>query len=212
MTMNEYVKLGAMKYHYLLLLTFSIFLAGCSDKPKLSPLPGDAIILAFGNSLTYGTGAGREESYPAVLANIINREVINAGIPGEISKAGLERLPMLIEQYQPGLLILCHGGNDFLQKRNLEQAKRNIQNMVRLATSRNIPVVLLGVPKPGLFLNSADMYAEIADATGAIFIEDLIPDILGDNTLKSDTVHPNKAGYNKMADHIATVLKDAGAI
>ena len=56
------------------------------------------------------------------------------------------------------------------------------------------------------------MYKKVADSTGIVFIEDLIPDVLGDNSLKSDTVHPNKDGYRVMAEKIYSVLQGAGAL
>lgn len=202
----------SMGLRYLSLILLSIALTACGDKPRLPRLSDNAVILAYGDSLTYGTGAARSESYPAVLQRLSGHRVINAGIHGEITRTGLERLPAQLHKYHPGLLILCHGGNDFLQKRDPVQVANNILRMVELARRRNIPVILLGVPKPGLFLRSADMYKEIADATGALLIDDLIPDVLGDASLKSDPVHPNRDGYRIMAEEILAVLKQNGAL
>ena len=200
-----------MKNHPVIWL-LCLLLAGCGDGPKLPPLAGDSVILAFGDSLTNGTGAGAEESYPAVLAELSGRQVINEGVPGEVSEDGIRRLPRVLQEYQPRLLILCHGGNDFLQQLDPARMEANVRGMIRLAQDQNIPVVLLGVPRPGLFLAAAEVYKNIADSTGVIFIEDLIPDILKDRALKSDTVHPNKEGYRMMAEGIYKVLQDAGAL
>ncbi len=131
---------------------------------------------------------------------------------GEESEQGLNRLPALLEKYQPKLLILCHGGNDILRKKDLGKVEANLRQMIQLARTQNIPVVLLGIPKPGLFLSSAEIYQEIADSTGVIFIEDLIADVLGDKSLKSDTVHPNKEGYRTMAEFIHSLMQSSGAI
>ena len=139
------------------------------------------------------------------------RTVINAGISGEISNVGLERLPELLDKHQPKLIILCHGGNDFLRKNDIGALEANIRAMISLAKSKNIDVVLLGVPRPGLFLSSAEVYGDIARTTDVVFIEDLLADILADRDLKSDTVHPNAQGYRRMAEGIYQQLGDAGA-
>jgi len=199
--------------HQIFCLWLLIFLAACGDSSQqLERLPDDAVILAFGDSLTYGTGAEKNESYPVILENTINRKVINAGVSGELSIQGLKRLPKFLDKHQPGLLILCHGGNDILQRGSYAVAEANIRKMIALAENKNIPVILLGVPKPGLFLSSAKLYANIAENTNVIFMPNLIADILSDASMKSDSVHPNNAGYRKMASTLADTLRDAGAL
>ena len=203
-----------MKFINCFALFICLFLYACggNDNDQLSRLESDSIILAFGDSLTHGTGAKQNESYPAILEQLTGRKVINAGIPGEISEKGLMRLPELLEKHHPDLLILCHGGNDILRKQDVKKMGSNIEVMIKLAQSQNIPVILLGVPQFGIFLSPAEIYSEIADKTGVIYIGDLVSDILGDNSLKSDTVHPNKDGYRKMAEQIYIVMQKAGAI
>jgi len=195
----------------LLLLAFA--LAGCGGSaPKLSKLPADAVILAFGDSLTFGTGAQAETSYPAVLEQLIGRKVWSAGVPGEVSAAGLARLPSALDYYQPRLLILCHGGNDFLRKLGDAQAAENLRAMIRLARDRGIDVMLLAVPKPGLFPSPPDFYAEIAKEFGLPYEDAALKAILRDNELKSDIAHPNAKGYAKLAAAVAAALKKSGAL
>ncbi len=202
-----------MKSRFLCGVVILMLLAACgSDAPVLSKLSSDAVILAFGDSLTYGNGAKDDESYPVVLQQLTGRKVINAGISGEVSESGLNRLPALLDIHKPQLLILCHGGNDLLRKKDINKMEENIRKMIQLARARDIPVVMLGVPKPGLFLSSFEVYEKIAESTDIVFIEDLIPEVLGDNALKSDTVHPNKQGYRVMAETINSVLTDSGAL
>ncbi len=196
-----------------LCLLLLLCLTACSDStPQINPLSDDAVILAFGDSLTHGTGASKGESYPAILENSINRKVINAGVPGELTIQGLKRLPELLDKHQPKLLILCHGGNDILHRENLAEAEANIRQMIALATNKNIPVILLGVPKPGIFLSSAKLYSSIAENTDVLFIQNLLPEILSDASMKSDTVHPNEKGYRVMALALADTLRDSGAL
>lgn len=199
-----------MKFTYPIILA-CLFITACSEKPQLPLLSHDAVILAFGDSLTHGTGARMDESYPAVLEKLSGHKVINAGIPGEESEQGLQRLPGLLEKHQPALLILCHGGNDILRKKDLKKMESNLREMIRRAQAQNIPVVMLGMPQFGIFLSPAPVYQEIANSTGVVFIKDLISDLLKDNSLKSDTVHLNRDGYRKMAETIHAVLLEAGA-
>lgn len=195
------------------LLLLAAVLAGCGGgTPKLSRLPADAVVLAYGDSLTFGTGAQPETSYPAVLEKLIARKVWGAGVPGEMSAAGLARLPTALDYYQPRLLILCHGGNDFLRKLGDAQAAENLRAMIRLARQKGIDVVLVAVPKPGLFPSPPDFYAEIAKEFGLPYEESALKAILRDNELKSDIAHPNARGYAKLAEAIAALLKRSGAV
>ncbi len=197
---------------YCHVLTLAALLAACGQPPELPALaPGD-VVLAFGDSLTYGTGAGQQQAYPAVLASLSGLQIINAGVPGEVSAAGLRRLPALLDTHKPKLLILCHGGNDILRKQSLDTAAQNITRMIDLARERDIPVILLGVPKIGLLLSPADIYEQIAEQTDVVYVADLISDVLSDKRLKSDTVHPNAEGYRVMAETLHELLLDADVI
>ena len=84
--------------------------------------------------------------------------------------------------------------------------------MTSRAENNHMPVILLGVPKPGFFLRPAKLYAKIAENTNVIFMPNLIADVLSDASMKSDPVHPNKAGYRQMAAVLANTLQDAGAL
>lgn len=209
----EFTKINIKSWEtIILLLIISLTVTSCGSSGELPRLSTDAVILSFGDSLTRGKGAEDHQSYPALLQNLTNLKVINAGRSGEVSEEGLKRLPSLLDQHTPDLLILCHGGNDILRKKDLITMGENIRKMISLAEERNIPVVLLGVPRPGLFLSSAEIYSEIAESTGVIFIEDLIADVLSDKALKYDIAHPNQYGYEKIAKSIYDTLQDHGAI
>jgi acyl-CoA thioesterase I len=195
------------------LLLLCLLPAGCGDPvPQLPELTQDAVILAFGDSITAGTGAGREHAYPAQLERLTGRTVINAGVPGELSSAGLQRLPALLDRHQPQLLILCHAGNDILRNRDRGQAAGNLRTMVDHARQRGIAVLLLGVPEPGLRLRAAAFYREVAQASGVPLLNDVLTEILANNRYKSDPVHPNAAGYELMAQRIHAELQRAGAL
>jgi lysophospholipase L1-like esterase len=198
------------------LLAFALgaaLLAGCGERTlPLPPLDPGAIVLAFGDSLTYGTGASTAESYPAVLERLIGRKVVSSGVPGEISAVGLARLPVALEEAQPTLLILCHGGNDFLRKLPETQPAANIRAMVKLAKEKGVEVVLVGVPRPGLTGSPAGFYADIAREFRIPYDGEALKTVLTDNALKSDWVHPNAKGYARIAQSLAELLKRAKAI
>ncbi|MCI0401065.1 MAG: arylesterase [Gammaproteobacteria bacterium] len=190
-----------------------LLLYGCSsDTPPLPKLPEHGTILAFGDSLTAGQGAKKEESYPTVLAQLTKRDVINAGVSGELSGIGVKRLPQLLDRYQPDLLIICHAGNDMLRKKDPNEIKANLREMIQLAQQQSVPVVLLGVPRPGLFLTPASFYTELAEEFNLVYDGDILPDVLSDPSLKSDPVHANNRGYLQMAERIYELLKEHGAL
>ena len=195
-----------------LVAAFLLLLSACGQQAKLPPLAPDAVVLAFGDSLTYGTGANDEQSYPAQLARITGRRVVREGVPGEVSATGLARLPAVLDAHQPRLLILCHGGNDFLRRLPKAQAAENVRAMIRLAKDRGIEVLLIGTPEIGFTLTPPEFYAEIANQFGIPYEGDVLTKILRNGELKSDQIHPNAQGYRMMAERIADLLKKAGAI
>ncbi len=195
-----------------LIAVLALLLSGCGQPPKLQPLAPDAVVLAFGDSLTYGTGASEEESYPAQLARVTSRRVVREGVPGELSAAGLARLAALLDEHQPRLLLLCHGGNDFLRRLPKEQAAENLRAMIRLAKARGIEVLLIGTPEPGFAVTPAAFYGEIAKEFRIPYEGDVLGKILRDSSLKADQVHPNAKGYRFMAERVADLLRKSGAI
>jgi acyl-CoA thioesterase-1 len=186
--------------------------SGCGQKLKLPPLPPDAVLLAFGDSLTYGTGANEEESYPAQLARLTGRRVVREGVPGEVSEAGLARLPAALDEHKPRLLLLCHGGNDFLRRLPRDQAAANLRAMIKLAKARGVDVLLIGTPEPGFSVTPAAFYGEIAKEFRIPYESDVLGTILRDGSLKADQVHPNAKGYRMMAERVADLLKKSGAL
>ncbi|MDH5711384.1 MAG: arylesterase [Gammaproteobacteria bacterium] len=200
------------KYRYPVLALLVIFLVACDSTPQLKPLSKQAVVLAFGDSLTFGTGADRQLSYPARLQEMLSRTVINAGVPGEISQTGLKRLAPLLKQHNPELLILCHGGNDILRRFNLKQTKDNLQQMIDIARDNGTQIVLVGVPQFGIFLSSASLYKELADSNQLPLENNALSEILADGSLKSDQIHPNAEGYSVFANKIHKLLKQSSAI
>jgi lysophospholipase L1-like esterase len=196
----------------LLILALVLAAAACGQRPKLERLPANAVVLAFGDSLTFGTGADEAESYPAQLQTLIGRRVVGAGVPGEVTAQALERLPAALDEHAPRLLLLCIGGNDFLRRLGNAKAERNVRAMVQLAKGRGVAVLLIATPEPGLLPSPPAFYAAVAKDLGVPYEDGVIAEVLKDASLKSDPIHPNARGYRVIAERLAERLKKTGAI
>lgn len=200
----------------LLLLALAVWVGasgGRTDPPKIARLNDEATILAFGDSLTYGSGASPEQSYPSRLQALIGRKVINLGVPGETTEDGLQRLPVALDQTDPDLVILCLGGNDMLRRQDRARMRDNLAAMIALIRERDLPVILLGVPEPKLIgLSTEETYLHLAQQFGLALEAEALPDILGDAARKADQIHPNAQGYADLADAVAELLRRSGAI
>lgn len=188
--------------------------AACSPRPEaLAPLAPDAVILAFGDSLTAGTGAAPEASYPSRLEALSGRRVINGGIAGELSRGGVDRLPGLLEAHRPDLLILTHGGNDLLRRVDMEETRENLETMIGHAWERGIDVLLVAVPAPTLLrLRSDPLYAEIGQRLRVPVEDEALAHVLSRDTMKADPIHPNGDGYRYVAERIHRLLVQTGAL
>ena len=190
----------------------ALALAGCGERPKLEHLASDAVVLAFGDSLTYGTGAAEDESYPAQLERLIGRRVVRAGVPGEVTAQALERLPRALDEHSPRLVLLCIGGNDFQRRLGARQAEDNVRAMVKLARGRGVEVLLIGTPEPGFSVSPPAFYADIAKEFHLPYEGAVMGEVLRDQGLKSDPIHPNARGYRVIAERVAERLKQSGAL
>jgi lysophospholipase L1-like esterase len=133
-----------------------LFLAACGQSGRLTLTDSRSTILAFGDSLTHGTGVAASQSYPTVLDGLVKTKVIRSGIPGEISaNNGLKRLKGELDRHQPDLVILCHGGNDILRRLPGETTRQNLAAMVNLIRSSGAEVLLIAVPNISLFPKAA---------------------------------------------------------
>ena len=200
-----------------LLLMSLILLTGCSDEKKFKVLPKESVILAFGDSLTYGYGtAALDESYPSRLESIIGYTVINGGLNGDSASNGKERIVDVVEESDPDVVILSLGGNDMLRKQD-QNLEADLSDIVAYLKTRNIKVILLSEPKPSITLlnvtlKDADVYKVVADKFKIPLISGVFSNYLSDQKYKSDTIHLNALGYSEVAKDVAAKLVDFGMV
>lgn len=197
---------------FLILLSLLSFLGCGGSVPDQKPLAAHARILAFGDSLTWGKGVLPEESYPARLQAATGREVINGGLAGEVSVEGLKRFPIWLDEYEPSLVILCHGANDLLRSMNQDKVKENVRGMVKLARDRGIDVILISVPKYGDMRTAPGFYADIAREFNIPLENRSLEEILRHSKFHKDTFHPNPEGYQLIADALVKLMHASGAL
>jgi lysophospholipase L1-like esterase len=197
---------------FFIAVCIAFLLAACGRAPTLPKLNPHDVIVAFGDSLTHGTGASEETAYPAVLASLTGRTVINAGMPGDTTSTGLQRLPAVLDEYKPRLVLLCLGGNDMLHKQPAAAIENNLRLLVQTIRASGADVVLIAVPQPNLFGGAPDFYERVAKDMQLPLEQDVFSEVLKDNRLKSDPIHANAAGYRVVAERLAEFLREAGAL
>lgn len=193
----------------------------CDRDYEHAPLPSTSNVVILGDSLTYGIGANSGEDYPSLLAERTGWNIINAGVPGNTSRDGLARLPVILEAHERGerkidLLIIELGGNDFLKHVPESETVSNLRSILDHAKAQSISTVLIAIPKfspvGAAFgaLSDHPLYEQLAEETDTLLIEDLFSDVLAKNSLKADPIHPNAAGYRIVADELQSALVKSG--
>ncbi|MEP6391679.1 MAG: GDSL-type esterase/lipase family protein [Halioglobus sp.] len=203
---------------YSLILALLVGLAACGEPQRFSVLPAESTVLAFGDSITFGVGAAPQSSYPEQLAASTGWRVVNAGVSGDTAREARTRLAALLTQHQPELVIVELGGNDFLRQQRPAQVKGFLQTIVREAKTSGALVVLVAVPRLSMLratvgaLEDADLYAQLAEEEQLILVPDVLSDILSDESLRADAIHPNADGYAEFTQGILAVLDSVGLL
>ena len=198
------------------LLLALVLLLGACGKPKEAALPSGTRVLALGDSLTAPHGVTPEQALPTLLAAKTGWAVVNAGVSGDTSAGALQRLPGLIEEHNPQLVLVTLGGNDMLRRLPQGQTTANLGRMLALAKTHGAKAVLLATPKPSLAgaafnnLSAAEFYREVAKESQVPLIEDAMAEVLSKTELKGDQLHPNAAGHALLAEKIFEGLKKIG--
>lgn len=175
-------------------------------------------IVVVGDSLSSGYGLAAEQSWVAMLQDRLQTEgygyrVVNASIAGDTSAGGLARLPRLLEQHAPGLVVIELGGNDGLRGQPVGTLRDNLAKMIELCRASGAEVVLAGIQIPPNYgpaytRSLAGVYPELAQRFGVTLIEFLLADVALDRALmQADGIHPNAAGQEIVFANVWRVLK-----
>jgi len=195
-------------------------LVGQSVKPLVTPLivSNKPKIIAFGDSLTAGFGLTERESYPYLLQQRLNAdghdfEVVNAGVSGETSLGGLERIDWVLEQENVKILILELGANDLLRGLSVARMKNNLDKIIKKAKGRNVTVLLCGMLAPPTMGSNyqrdySNAFPDLADEHDIAYLPFLLDGVALKKELnQSDGIHPNSQGTKIMTENIYKELK-----
>jgi acyl-CoA hydrolase len=191
-------------------LLFLFALSACAP-PKADGLGPGARVLALGDSLTYGTGATPETSYPSILSGLTKWDVVNAGVPGDTARQGCERLPALLEEHRPQLILVFLGGNDILRRTSPQAMAASLAVCAAVARDAKVPMVLFAVPRFDLTgFTDSPVFADVAKSSKVAFLTPQLGKLLGNDKLRADAVHLNGDGYRVLAGNVAEALRRLG--
>ncbi len=188
------------------LVCFFVF-TGCSPKtadvtaePKL-----ENTLVCFGDSLTKGTGSENGETYPYFLQKLTNLTVVNAGVHGDTSQQGLDRIDDIF-QFKPFMVLVEFGANDFFKKIPIETTKQNIEKIIdKIQATGAVAVILCTEDNQLPELHKA--LVEIAKDKRAPLIPGILNEIWPDRALFADQLHPNSQGYKLVAEKVYEGIK-----
>ena len=193
------------------------------DAPPAIPVMGpERPILAFGDSLLAGYGLKDGESYPARLeqalrARGVNAKIANAGVSGDTTAAGLQRLDFTLKSQteKPELAIISLGGNDMLRGLPPEQTRENLDAILKRLTGDHIKVVLLGMlAAPNLGKDYAKqfnpIYPQLAQKYGAVLVPFFLQPVINKpDLMQQDHVHPTAIGVDAIVSATVDDVADA---
>ncbi len=171
-----------------------------------------------GDSLSSGYGIDAEQSWVAMLEDRLRSEgygyeVVNASIAGDTSAGGLARLPRLLEQHAPEILVIELGGNDGLRGQPVAALRDNLAKMIEQSLASGAEVLLAGIQIPPNYGGSytqalSAVYPELAERYGVALVDFLLEGVaLHDELMQPDGIHPNAAGQKVVFANVWRVLR-----
>jgi acyl-CoA thioesterase-1 len=187
-------------------VTKSVEKPASENRPFKAAEITDETIICFGDSLTFGTGAGKGLDYPSQLARMLRKPVINQGIPGDTTASALGRLYRDVLSKNPDVVLITLGGNDLKNGVSKEFAFDNLKIIVKSIQERGAKVIVGGLKIPDMDRGFANGYEELANQTGATLIPNIYEGVMGNRQLMSDPIHPNDSGYRIIARRFYNAL------
>ena len=188
-------------------LTLSV-LSGCSSaKVKFADLPSEGPVVILGDSMAAGYGLEEKQSFVAELSRRLEVPIVNLGRSGATTEESLKRVSQEVLPLDPSLVIIELGGNDALQKIDPVRTEKNLATMIEEVQKESIPVLLLGI-RGGLTKDKySGMYRDLSAKYQTGYVPDIMDGIWTNASLKLDSVHPNAAGHQRVADHVEPELR-----
>ena len=162
-------------------------------------------MIAFGDSLVEGVGSTDGNNFVSLLSKRIDLPIVNLGKSGDTTAQGLARINEL-DQYHPKIVLLLLGGNDHLKKIPIAETFDNLGEIIENIEGRGAVVLLLGVRGNLIGDKFKAEYEKLRNKYQTAYVPDVLSGLFGDTRYMSDEIHPNDAGYAKIADRIYPVL------
>jgi acyl-CoA thioesterase-1 len=195
--------------------------AGVRESAAQKSVPRPAPLLVLGDSLSAEYGLERGSGWVALLQQRLTREkfaveVVNASISGETTSGGRSRLPALLAQHRPGIVVIELGGNDALRGLPLGMTQSNLAEMVRAAKAAGARVLLVGMQVPPNYgqkyaQDFAALFGSVAKAEGVALVPFLLKGVAdgadATSLFQPDRIHPNAQAQPLMLDNVWPALK-----
>ncbi len=178
-------------------------------------------LLVVGDSLSAEYGLERGSGWVALLQQRLARdkfdiEVVNASISGDTTSGGRSRLPALLAQHKPGIVVIELGGNDALRGLPLDMTQANLAAMAQAAKAAGARVLILGMQVPPNYgqkyaQDFARLFASVAKAEGAALLPFFLAGVAdgpdAERMFQADRIHPNAQAQARMLDNVWPALK-----
>jgi lysophospholipase L1-like esterase len=186
-------------------LLYLWFRGGGTDYMNLPPSARGPWV-AFGDSLTEGYGASEGQSYPAVLSRALGFPIVNAGRSGDTTATALQRLDE-VARLNPRVALVCLGGNDTLNGESRSQMISNLGAIIDRFQQEGTFVVLIGIRSASLRDKQEQLFRELAESKRVLYVRDMLRGVAFKPVYMSDAIHPNDAGYQRIAERIEKALR-----